>query len=113
MGSMAGCGLNGRYVGMAPEADIMGAHLPLGHFTDKFLKRISEYILSHREDYPFINDEINNTTLYEEVFNQLVGPGHIVVASAGNNGHQKTYLKKETGTALEQDVYYRRYPLPA
>lgn len=147
LGSLAGCGLDGRYVGMAPEADIMGAYIPLGHYTDRFLERLREYILSHREDYTFIDDEIINvelssvvelvelynifkaadaagepcvvnwsfgktpfffddTTLYEEVFNQLVGPGHIVVASAGNNGHQKTYLKKEAGTALEQDVYY-------
>ena len=147
MGSMTGCGLNGRYVGMAPEADIMGAYIPLGRYTESYLERIREYILSHRADYTFISDEIinvdlssvlelvelynifkaadaagepcvvnwsfgaaanffNDTTLYEEVFNQLVGPGHIVVASAGNNGHQKSYLKKETGTALEQDVYY-------
>lgn len=147
LGSLAGCGLDGRYVGMAPEADIMGAYIPLGHYTDRFLERLREYILSHREDYTFIDDEIINvelssvvelvelynifkaadaagepcvvnwsfgktpfffddTTLYEEVFNQLVGPGHIVVAAAGNNGHQKTYLKKEAGTALEQDVYY-------
>lgn len=147
LGSLAGCGLDGRYVGMAPEADIMGAYIPLGHYTDRFLERLREYILSHREDYTFIDDEIINvelssvvelvelynifkaadaagepcvvnwsfgktpfffddTTLYEEVFNQLVGPGHIVVAAAGNNGHQKNYLKKEAGTALEQDVYY-------
>ena len=147
MGSMAGCGLNGRYVGMAPEADIMGAHLPLGHFTDKFLKRISEYILSHREDDTFPDDVIikvdlssvfelvelynifkaadaagepcvvnwsfgaspnflHDNTLFEEVFNQLVGPGHIVVTSAGNNGHKKSYLKKEGNTELDQDVYY-------
>ena len=147
MGSMTGCGLDGRYVGMAPEADIMGAYIPLGRYTESYLERIREYILSHRADYTFISDEIinvdlssvlelvelynifkaadaagepcvvnwsfgaaanffNDTTLYEEVFNQLVGPGHIVVASAGNNGHQKSYLKKEAGTALEQDVYY-------
>lgn len=148
MGSMAGCGLNGRYVGMAPEADIMGAHFPLGHFTDKFLKRISEYILSHREDDTFPDDVIikvdltsvfelvelynifkaadaagepcvvnwsfgaspnfyRDNTLFEEVFNQLVGPGHIVVTSAGNSGHKKSYLKKEGNTELDQDVYYR------
>ena len=148
MGSMAGCGLNGRYVGMAPEADIMGAYLPLGHFTDKFLKRIGEYILSHREDDTFPDDVIikvdltsvfqlvelynifkaadaagepcvvnwsfgaspnfyYDNTLYEEVFNQLVGPGHIVVTSAGNSGHKKSYLKKEGNTELDQDVYYR------
>ena len=147
MGSMAGAGLNGRYVGMAPEADIMGAYLPLGHYTDKFLKRISEYILSHREDDTFLDDVIikvdltsafelvelynifkaadaagepcvvnwsfgtspnffYDNTLYEEVFNQLVGPGHIVVTSAGNSGHKKSYLKKEGNTELDQDVYY-------
>ena len=147
MGSMAGAGLNGRYVGMAPEADIMGAYLPLGLYTDKFLKRISEYILSHREDDTFLDDVIikvdltsvvelvelynifkaadaagepcvvnwsfgtspnffYDNTLYEEVFNQLVGPGHIVVTAAGNNGDQKSYLKKEGNTELDQDVYY-------
>lgn len=147
MGSMAGAGLNGRYVGMAPEADIMGAYLPLGHCTDQFLKRISEYILSHREDDTFLDDVIikvdltnafelvelynifkaadaagepcvvnwsfgtspnffYDNTLYEEVFNQLVGPGHIVVTSAGNSGDQKSYLKKEGNTELDQDVYY-------
>lgn len=147
LGSLAGCGLDGRYVGMAPEADIMGAYIPLGRFTEDYLERIREYILSHREDYTFIGDKIINvelssvlelvelynifkaadaagepcvvnwsfgtganflhdTTLYEEVFNQLVGPGHIVVTSAGNNGHQKSYMRKEAGTALDQDVYY-------
>ena len=147
LGSLAGCGLDGRYVGMAPEADIMGAYIPLGRYTESYLERIREYILSHRADYTFISDEIINvdlssvlelvelynifkaadaagepcvvnwsfgaganffidTTLFEEVFNQLVGPGHIVVASAGNSGHQKNYLKKEAGTALDQDVYY-------
>lgn len=148
MGSMAGAGLNGRYVGMAPEADIMGAYLPLGNYTDKLLKRIGEYILSHREDDTIPGDEIikldltsafelvelynifkaadaagepcvvnwsfgtspnffYDNTLYEEVFSQLVGPGHIVVTSAGNSGHKKSYLKKEGNTELDQDVYYR------
>ena len=38
--------------------------------------------------------------LYERVFNTLVGPGHIVVTSAGNNGGYMTYLKKEADEVL-------------
>ena len=48
-------------------------------------------------------------TLYEQVFNRLVGPGRIVVASAGNEGGEKTYVEKDAYTPLEQDVYYYGY----
>ena len=147
LGSMAGDGLDGHYAGMAPEADIMGAYIPLGSVTQQFLDRVNDYMRSHLADYPGIDDllidveftdvfeliELYNIfkaadaigepcvvnwsfgsgvsflydgTLYEEVFNRLVGPGHIVVTSAGNSGYNKSYLKKEAGVKMDQDVYY-------
>ena len=146
MGTMAGRGLDGRYVGMAPEADIMGAHVPLGEVPDEYVERVVEYIRSHLADYPLLEEFIevepsdaivlvelyrifkaadaigepcvvnwsfgsptsffNDTTLFEEVFNNLVGPGHIVVSSAGNGGHYLNYLIKDAGEPMEQDVYY-------
>lgn len=146
LGTMAGRGLDGRYVGMAPEADIMGAHVPLGTVPDGYTDRVVEYIRSHLADYSFLEEVIevepsdaielvelyrifqaadaigepcvvnwsfgsstsffNDNTLFEEVFNSLVGPGHIVVTSAGNGGHYLNYLIKDAGEPMEQDVYY-------
>lgn len=36
--------------------------------------------------------------LYYEVLDSMVGPGRIIVASAGNEGEYKTYIHKEPGT---------------
>ena len=151
MGSLTGRGLDNRYVGMAPEADIMSAYLPLGFISDEFIARVSDYIVRHLDEYPFLASAgekpvidiepssaldlvalyqifkaadaigqpcvvnwsfgssasfLNDNSLFEEIFNQLVGPGHIVVASAGNSGYTKNYLAKEPGERLEQDIYY-------
>ena len=147
LGSMAGDGLNGRYVGMAPEADIIGAFIPLSEKTDDVMDAFGKYVQRHIGGDLNISDVIlqiapsdvvelvelakifaqadaagkpcvvnwsfganasfyADWTLYEQVFNQLVGPGHIVVSSAGNEGDYNCYLKKEAGTPLEQDIYY-------
>ena len=58
LGTMAGRGLDGRYVGMAPEADIMGAHVPLGVVPDEYTERVVEYIRSHLADYPMLEEFI-------------------------------------------------------
>ena len=42
-------------------------------------------------------DLYGDDVLLYEVLSQMVGPGHIIVASAGNEGHVKTYLHKEKG----------------
>lgn len=146
LGSMAGDGLNGRYVGMAPEVDIVGCNHPFEEATDTFLNSLGEYVKRHvGVDMDFTDDIFqvgvsnavelielsrifaqadaagqpcvvnwsfgasanffNDNTLYEEVFNHMVGPGHIVVKSAGNDGDYNIYLKKESGIPLDQDIY--------
>ena len=45
LGSMAGNGLNGRYTGMAPEADIMGASALLGvDWSEEIMQRFADYV---------------------------------------------------------------------
>ena len=56
LGSLAGRGLDGRFVGMAPEADIIGGHLPMGKLPQDFYNRLGEYLkncfLPESEDLP-------------------------------------------------------------
>ena len=59
MGSMAGAGLNGRYVGMAPEADILGVHMAMGGNTplpNEYWDRLADYLKSHLSNYPGFED---------------------------------------------------------
>ena len=71
MGSMAGGGLNGRYTGMAPEADIMGASAFLGvDWSEEIMQRFAEYVKSHLEDWAGMEDAIQEvyfTSVYELV----------------------------------------------
>ena len=46
-------------------------------------------------------------TAYETVLNSMLGPGRIVVASAGNDGGMMKYVKKEADKPMEQPVYYK------
>ena len=147
LGSMAGRGLDGRYVGMAPDADIMGAYIPIGRQTDDITDRFGEYVESHLEDVSGISDILTevgltdamdlvllykifeqadaagqpcvvnwsfgyydsfyaDNTLYERAINRMVGPGHILVVSAGNEGDYMTYLKKGADAPMEHPIYY-------
>ena len=150
-GSITGRGLNGRYAGMAPDADIMGGLLPVGEVaTDEFFERLKVYLEAHASDfgdiYPdLIQVEISSVmepvmlskifeqataagkpcvmnwsfgncasfvsdyTLYGKVINQLVGPGRILVASAGNEGGNMTYLKKESNEEMDHPMYCTGY----
>ena len=64
LGSMAGDGLNGRYPGMAPEADIMGASALLGvDWSDEIMQRFGKYVRNHIEDWAGVEDAIAMVSL--------------------------------------------------
>ena len=147
MGSMAGNGLNGRYVGMAPEADIMGVTALLGAVPEDLLKRFGNYVKNHLEDWKGLEDVITKVelssvdnlvelkkifeqadaagkpcvvnwsfgksfnfiddyTLFEEVINHMLGPGHILLISAGNAGHKMTFVRKEADEPINQELFF-------
>lgn len=155
MATMAGNGLDGHYVGMAPEADIIGSYTFIGgHHIPHVAsanERLAEYLKDHLPDLQDFTDssfELLGTDtwhilplyrifkqadaegkpcvvswsfganllfsnysqdwmfLYRTILNRMLGPGHIVVAAAGNEGDFETYVKKEEGKIQEQDIYY-------
>lgn len=153
MGTMAGNGLDGHYIGMAPEADIIGSYMPIGNLPDDvdIDERLAEYLINHIPDLDGFTDETievlggdtweiillyhifkqadaegkpcvvnwsfggsaihryinrNSISLYSTLLNRMLGPGHIVVAAAGNEGGKETYAKIEAGQDKEQDIYF-------
>ena len=44
--------------------------------------------------------------IYNQMIDELTGPGKIIVASSGNNGKQKVYMKKREGQASVQSWYH-------
>ena len=149
LGSIAGRGIDGNFAGMAPEADIIGGHVPIGEIPQDFYSRLNDYLmktfLPETNGLPMgiVNVEISNVielamlykifkkaddlnkpcvvnwsfgapssfsadfTAYETVLNRMLGPGRIVVASAGNDGGMMKYVKKEADKPMEQPVYYK------
>ena len=149
LGSIAGRGIDGHFAGMAPEADIIGGHIPLGDIPQDFYSRLNDYLmktfLPETNGLPMgiVNVEISSVidlamlykifkkadelnkpcvvnwsfgapssfsadfTAYETVLNRMLGPGRIVVASAGNDGGMMKYVKKEADKPMEQPVYYK------
>ena len=149
LGSIAGRGIDGNFAGMAPEADIIGGHVPLGDIPQDFYSRLKDYMLKtflpETNGLPngIVNVEISSVielamlykifkkadelnkpcvvnwsfgapssfsadfTAYETVLNRMLGPGRIVVASAGNDGGMMKYVKKEADKPMEQPVYYK------
>jgi len=118
-GTAAGSGYDSPYRGMAPEADIC---LVSNAVTDDIVyidsadyykytfatdalgfKYMFDYAKS--QDKPCvlsfsegsIQDFWGYDQLYYEMLDSLMGPGRILVSSAGNNGHKKTWFRKSAG----------------
>ena len=121
LGIAAGSGYNSPYRGMAWESDICivsnasGEDAPyinkedIGKYTyatDALgFKYIFDYAqqagkpcvvsFSEGSDQDFRGDDV----LYYELIDQLVGPGRILVVSAGNDGMRRNYFRKPAGQA--------------
>lgn len=119
LGIAAGSGYNSPYQGMAPESDICLVANAVGDnaglidpsLYDRYtfatdalgFKYIFDYaqsinepcVISFSEGSP--QDFWGYDLLYEELLNQLLGPGRIIVSAAGNYGHMKSWFRKEPG----------------
>ena len=121
LGIAAGSGYDSDYRGMAPDADIClvanAVSSNIGFidpddlykytFATDFLgfKYMADYaksmgkpcVLSFSEGSA--QDFWGYDQLYYEMIDSLVGPGCILVSAAGNNGHVKSWFRKEMGEA--------------
>lgn len=119
LGTAAGSGADSPYRGMAPEADICVVSNAVSEnvqfiseedlekyttATDVLgFKYIFDYadavgkpcVISFSEGSP--QDLRGDDVLYYEMLSQITGPGHILVAAAGNDGTQYGYLLKPAG----------------
>jgi len=129
LGTAAGSGYNSKYRGIAYDSDIC----LVSNYTGDLREMISEeesYKYTYATDvlgfkYIFdyaqsvgkpcvisfseggVQDLYGDDLLYYEMINRLVGPGRIIVASAGNNNLEPSFIHKpkgleSTGTFLER-----------
>jgi minor extracellular serine protease Vpr len=97
----AGGGVNTDYIGVAPKANLV---LVSTNFSDAGIGHGVEYILNYAASVGkpcVINMSINGlygphdgTSLFDQFCNTAVGPGKILVSSAGNCGGERRYVGK-------------------
>lgn len=119
LGIAAGNGAGTRYVGMAPESELcLVSNAVSGDeefISDADMYKYTtatdflgfKYIFDYAESVgkPCVvsfsegsrQDFRGDNQLYYEALDRLVGPGRILVASAGNNGLQRSYVGKPVG----------------
>lgn len=115
-GIMAGSAVNGKYQGMAPECDIYLADF--NSLREDFenpdnqtsavivlaFKRIFDRAEAERKPCVINLSSCESITISRqrilegEALQNLVGPGKIIVAACGNQGHQTAYMEKPAGT---------------
>lgn len=114
-GSAAGSGYQSKYRGMAPESDIVmianatGNNVNLIDSADlyRYTNALDVLGFQYAFDYaqsqgkPCVvsfsegaSDDLYESNLFFEALEAITGPGRILVASAGNKGHYKTWLPK-------------------
>jgi len=120
LGIAAGSGYDTAYQGMAPEADICIVsnavtadtifidekdYYKYTFATDALgFKYIFDYAKAHQQPCVISFSEGSGQDywgydqLYYEMLDSLVGPGRILVAAAGNEGHRKSWFCKQVGT---------------
>lgn len=116
----AGSGYDTPYRGMAPEADIYSVCISLSNNKDKIPEEYRKFYTDAMEMLAFQNifdyaDSIGKPCVIScsfggtqditdedksknEYFKKMTGPGHIIVASAGNDGSQAGYMPKSSTT---------------
>ena len=107
LGTAAGSGYGTPYRGVAYGADIFAIssrnagedYLAISADQTARMKRIFDYAEEHRQPcvitYSIGFDDVpGDTQLFREALDLLVGPGRILVTSAGNSGDEVFYVDK-------------------
>ena len=119
-GTAAGSGYDSRYKGVAFESDIclvnnaVTTDLPLIDSVDVYKYTYATDVLGFKYIFDYADsvgkpcvisfsegshqDLRGDDLLYYEALNSLLTPGHIIVASAGNEGTQTSLVPKPSGT---------------
>lgn len=117
----AGSGYDTPYRGMAPEADIYSVCISLSNNNEKVPMEYRKYYTDAMEMLAYQNifdyadsigkpcviscsfggaqDITDDDKSKNEYFERMTGPGHIIVASAGNDGSQAGYMPKGSTTS--------------
>lgn len=116
----AGSGGGTPYRGMAPEADIYSVCRYLSNNKEKVAEENLKYytdaldMLAYQNIFDYADsigkpcviscsfggaqDMTDADKLMDDYFKRITGPGHIIVASAGNDGSRACYMPKSAGT---------------
>ena len=107
LGAAAGSGYGSPYQGMAPDADICVVAIDLStEYTTNPDMPEFKYIFDYADEQGkpcVINYSMatgydpKNFYKAEQAFKKMLGPGHIIVAGAGNSGHVPYYTIKKRG----------------
>ncbi len=109
IGIAAGSGYGTPYRGVAHGADIFAIvsknsdeHYANSADQTARMKRIFDFATEHHQPCVItysigFNRVPDDTRLFDEFLNKLVGPGRILVASAGNSNLSPRYIRKDVG----------------
>ena len=120
LGISAGSGHTTPYRGVAYEAELAAANSSVAgdsNFGSANELALMKYLFDYADERQMpcvitysigFNVLPNDCVLFEEGISQLVGPGHILVAAAGNESHKLDYVCKPkgmaaAGTSLQDD----------
>ena len=121
---------SGRYLGMAPESDILFSDAAINPISERGYELYSDFLLTSAKnmtDYAtehqqpiVINISLGNNLgfstevkLLQEAFGLLTGPGRIIVAANGNEGNteeSKSYF--HSGSNLTESIIFNGQTLP-
>ena len=128
LGTAAGSGYHSPYQGIAPESDIcivanaVGEDLVYIDSADVYKYTFATDALGFKYIFDYADrvgkpcvisfsegsgqDFWGYDQLYYEMLDSLMGPGHIIVAAAGNQGRTKSWFRKPTGQPTEGTFLY-------
>lgn len=109
--------LEGKYSGIAQNAELVLVSIDPANADNVAISNGIAYIFHYADSVGkpcVVNLSLGNqtgphdgTSMFDQMADNLVGPGHIIVGSAGNHGNDKFHV---TGTEFKTFIDYKRSP---